>query len=256
MTLTIDLNADVGELPELMTSGAEEALLTQVSSASVACGGHAGDNTTMAATLALCARLGVAAGAHPGYPDRARFGRESLALAPEAIAAAVEQQLRSLAAVAARISVPLVHVKPHGALYNDAAGNPEVATAVALGVAAWRRDVILVARAGSSALEVYRRAGFAVAAEAFVERGYESDGSLRSRSLPAALIPEPARAAAQAVEIACRGRVRAVDGSDVALAADTLCLHGDSPGAAVTAHAVRAALERAGVRIAPLRGYS
>lgn len=256
MTLSIDLNADVGELPGLVASGEEEALLTQVSSASVACGGHAGDDETMAATLTLCTRLGVAAGAHPGYPDRARFGRESLALAPEAIAAMVENQLRSLAAVAARLAVPLVHVKPHGALYNDAARNQEVATAIARGVAAWRRDVILVALAGSPALEVYRRAGFAVAAEAFVERGYESDGSLRSRRWADALITEPDRAAAQAVEIACRGRVRAVDGRDFVLAADTLCVHGDSPGAAAIARAVRAALERAGVRIAALRGYS
>ncbi len=250
--VTIDLNADVGELPEALDDGREEALLRLVSSANIACGGHAGDERTMARVLALAGRLGVAAGAHPGYPDRASFGRRSAGMDPGAIEETVFEQVRALAAGASRAGVELRHVKPHGALYNDAAGNEDVAAAVARGVARWRNSVVLVGLAGSHCLEVYRTHGFEAEGEAFADRAYEADGTLRPRALPGALHADPAVAAAQAVRIAVAGWVTAFGGGDIAVAARTICVHGDSPGAVAVARAVRAALLAAGVRLAPI----
>lgn len=251
---TIDLNADVGELPEALDDGREEALLRLVSSANIACGGHAGDERTMARVLALAGRLGVAAGAHPGYPDRASFGRRSAGMDPGAIEETVFEQVRALAAAAGRAGVELRHVKPHGALYNDAARNDAVAAAIARGVARWSDAVALVGLAGSRCLEVYREQGFEAVGEGFADRAYEADGTLRPRALPGALHADPAVAAAQAVRIAVAGLVAALGGPEIALAARTICVHGDSPGAVAVAGAVRAALLAAGVRLAPLGG--
>jgi len=248
-TVLIDLNLDAGERPEAIADHSERELLALVSSVNIACGGHAGDEATMAATLELARALGVACGAHPAYPDRARFGRASLGLSPEAIAAAVEEQLAALDRVAAWLGIPLAHVKPHGALYTDAARDPAVAAAVARGAARWRERVRLVGLAGSSCLEVYQRAGFAVLAEAFAERRYEADGTLRARAFADAVIHDPGEAAAQAVRIARRHEVVAAGGAVVAVRADTLCIHSDSPAALVVARAVRQALERAGVTV-------
>lgn len=248
-TVVIDLNLDAGERPEAIADGSERALVALVSSVSIACGGHAGDEATMAATLELARSLGVACGAHPGYPDRAGFGRTSMHLAPAAIAAAVRAQVEALARLAAARSVPLRHIKPHGALYNDAAYDPAVAAAIAAGAAPWREELRLVGLAGAPCLEVYRAAGFAVLAEAFAERRYEPDGTLRSRRFPDAVIGDPDEAAAQAARVACRHEVVAVDGSVVEVRADTLCLHSDSPAALAVAHAVRRALTAAGVAV-------
>ncbi len=250
--VTIDLNADVGELPDALDDGREEALLRLVTSANIACGGHAGDERTMAGVLAMAERLGVAAGAHPGYPDREAFGRRSAAMDTGAIEETVFEQVRALGAAAGRAGVALRHVKPHGALYNDAAGHEDVAAAVARGVARWRSSVAIVGLAGSRCLEVYRAHGFEAIGEAFADRAYEADATLRPRTLPGALHSDPAVAAAQAVRIAVEGRVTAAGGLEIALAARTICVHGDSPGAAAVARAVRAALLAAGVRLAPV----
>ncbi len=252
----IDINADVGERPKALRDGSEEALLQVVTSANVACGAHAGDPETMAATLALAARLGVAAGAHPGYPDRAGFGRASLGMSHAEIEASVYEQLCTLARVAEWARCRLGHVKPHGALYNDAARDRGLAAVIARAVARWDRSVVLVGRAGSPMLEVFRAHGFATAAEAFADRVYEPDGSLRSRSLPGSLIEDPARAAAQALRIASEGRVTASDGSDVRVRARTLCVHSDTPGAVQIAESVRRSLEGQGFRVAPVGGRS
>ena len=249
----IDLNADVGENPDALADGSEEAILRVVTSANVACGGHAGDERTMAATLALAARLGVVVGAHPGYPDRAGFGRDSLGMTPAAIEDSVFKQVRSLAEAARRGGCTLAHVKPHGALYHDAARDRDVAAAIARGVSCWSADVVMVGLAGSAMLEVFREHGFEVAAEAFADRTYEADGTLRSRRLSGALITDPARATAQAVRIAREGMAPAFDGRDVPVRARTICVHGDTPGAARIAAAVRDALLANGVRVAPLR---
>jgi 5-oxoprolinase (ATP-hydrolysing) subunit A len=248
----IDLNADVGELPDALDDGREAALLALVTSANIACGAHAGDRRTMAGALALARRLGVAAGAHPGYPDRASFGRSSLGIGAAAIEASVLEQVKELAAPAAAAGVELRHVKPHGALYNDAAGREEIAAAIARGVARWSRSVVLVGLAGSRCLQVYRDLGFAAVGEAFADRAYEADGTLRSRALPWALHTDPEVAARQAVRLAVERRVTTFDGREIGVAAETICVHGDSPGAVARARAVRAALLAAGVGLAAL----
>ena len=248
----IDLNADVGERAEALADGSEELLLRVVTSANVACGAHAGDEHTMAATLAIAARLGVAAGAHPGYPDRAGFGRDSLGMTPAAIEESVFKQVRLLAEAARRAGCRLAHVKPHGALYHDAERDREVADAIARGVSRWSLGVVLVGLAGSAMLEVFRENGFETAGEAFADRTYEDDGTLRSRRLSGAVLTDPARAAAQAVGIVCDGTVTAVDGQAVPIRARTICVHGDTPDAARIAAAVKDALLARGVRLAPL----
>ena len=189
--LQIDLNCDMGEIPEAIADGTQEALMRSITSANVACGGHAGDEQTMRATIQQALRAGVAIGAHPGYPDRENFGRLELKMAPKEVAESVFQQVRALAQVAESCGAPVVHVKPHGALYNQAVRNRELASAIAEGVARWRRDVVLVGLAGAPMLDVFREAGFTVAAEAFADRRYEPDGTLRSRKFADALIRDP-----------------------------------------------------------------
>lgn len=244
---SIDLNCDMGEMPEAIADGTQEALMRSITSANVACGGHAGDEQTMRATIEQALRYGVAVGAHPGYADRKNFGRLELKLSGAAVAESVFQQVRALAEVVESCGARVVHVKPHGALYNQAVRNRELAGAIAQGVARWRRDLALVGLAGSPMLEVFREAGFAVAAEAFADRRYEPDGTLRSRKFEDALIRDPKEAARQAVGIVERGVVTASDGSEVAVAAQTICIHGDTPGAVEIAAVVAEALNLAHV---------
>jgi UPF0271 protein len=245
----IDLNCDMGELPEAIADGTQEALLRSITSANVACGGHAGDERTMRTTIEQALRAGVAIGAHPGYPDPANFGRLELKIPPEAVAESVCQQVRALAAIAATCGAKLVHVKPHGALYNQAVRHRGLAEAIAQGVALWSRDVVLVGLAGSPMLDVFRKAGFAVAAEAFADRRYEPDGTLRSRKFEDALIRNPEEAAWQALGIVERGVVIASDGSEVSVDAQTLCIHGDTPCAPQIAATVARTLREAGVEL-------
>ncbi len=250
--LKIDLNCDMGELPEAIADGTQEALLRSITSANVACGGHAGDEHTMRTTIEQALRAGVAVGAHPGYADRENFGRLELKLPAETIAESVFEQVRALAEIAAACGARLAHVKPHGALYNQAVRNRELAEAIAKGVARWSRDVVLVGLAGSPMLGVFREAGFAVAAEAFADRRYEPDGTLRSRKFEDALIRDPAEAGRQALSIVERGVVVARDGTEVAVDAQTICIHGDTPGAAKIAASVARTLCEAGVTLCAL----
>src|SRR5713101_8808047 len=210
----IDLNCDMGEKPEHISDGTQEALMPSFTSVNVACGGHAGDEHTMTTTIQQALRWKRAIGAHPGYPDRANFGRLELKMPPEEVTAFVHQQVRALADIAARCGAQLTHVKPHGALYNQAVRNRDLAEAIAGAVARWSRDVVLVGLAGSPMLDVFREAGFAVAAEAFADRRYEPDGTLRSRKFDDALIRDPAEAGRQVLRIAERGSVIACDGSE------------------------------------------
>jgi UPF0271 protein len=250
--LKIDLNCDMGELPEAIADGTQESLMRSITSVNIACGGHAGDEQTMKMTIEQALRWKVAIGAHPGYADRANFGRVELTLPPKEIAASVFEQFRALAEIAAGCGARVVHVKPHGALYNQAVGNRAIAEAIAEGVALWNRDVVLVGLAGSPMLKVFREAGFAVAAEAFADRRYEPDGTLRSRKFEDALIRDPAEAAWQALRIVERGTVVACDGSEVAVDAQTLCIHGDTPGAPEIATAVARILREASVTLMAL----
>lgn len=252
----IDLNCDMGEMPEAITDGTQESLMPSLTSVSIACGGHAGDAQTMKATIEQALRWKLDVGAHPGYPDRANFGRLDLQLPPQIIADSVFQQLRSLAAVAADCGASVTHVKPHGALYNQAATNRLIAQAIADGVARWSRDVALVGLAGSLMLDVFRERGFRVAAEAFADRRYEPDGALRSRKFEDALIRDPAEAGQQALRIAERGTVIAHGGAELTANAQTICIHGDTPGAPAIAAAVAKTLRQAGVELTPLSQFS
>jgi UPF0271 protein len=249
----MDLNCDMGEAPQDVFDGTQDALMASITSANIACGGHAGDERTMEATIRQALRHGVCIGAHPGFPDRDNFGRLAVSMTPAQIADTVHEQVASLGRIARRCGAAVVHVKPHGALYNMAARDAAVSRAIADGVARWRGDVVLVGLAGSIMLEIFRTMGFEVAAEAFADRAYESDGSLRSRALPDALIREPRSAGAQALRIAQSHRVVATDGSEVAVDAQTICVHGDTPGCVQIAEAVAAALRQAGVELKGLR---
>jgi UPF0271 protein len=236
----IDLNCDVGELSGPEDRAADSALLALVSSANIACGGHAGDAASMAATIVAAAALGIAVGAHPSYADREHFGRRSRAQSPHDAAAAISAQLATLRDIARTHHAALTHVKPHGALYNDAAADRSIADAVVEAVAAFDRRLVLVGLAGSLLLDAARANGLRVAAEGFCDRAYEPDGSLRSRALTGAVYDDPEAAARQAVRLAQRGDI------------DTLCIHGDTPDALSIARAVRAALHEASVSIAKL----
>ncbi len=247
--LRIDLNCDMGELPEAIADGTQEALMRSITSVNIACGGHAGDEQTMQTTIEQALRWKLAIGAHPGYPDRANFGRLELKLPLNEIAASIFEQVQTLARIADRCGARVAHVKPHGALYNQAVQNRELAKAIADGVARWSRDVVLVGLAGSPMLDVFQAAGFAVVAEAFADRRYEPDGTLRSRKFGDALIRNPEEAAWQALGIAERGIVIASDGSDISVDAQTLCIHGDTPGAPEIAATVASTLREAGIML-------
>src|SRR5262245_46935189 len=224
----IDLDADVGEGP------GEGPPFALAPAATAACGGHAGNEDTMREAVRVALRHGAAVGAHPSFPDREGFGRVAMRLPPHVLAEAVRDQVGALLRVAEAAGAPLTHVKPHGALYNDAAQREDLARAIADGVSSVSRSLVLVGLAGSVALRVWAEMGFSVAAEGFVDRRYAPDGSLVPRTSPGALIEEPAAAAIQAVDLARRGNC------------DTLCVHGDTQGAVAIAQAVRRGLEDAG----------
>jgi UPF0271 protein len=244
---TIDLNSDMGEMPEAVADGTQESLMASLTSVNIACGGHAGDERIMPATIEQAMRHGLAIGAHPGYPDRAHFGREEMKLSAAAIADSVFEQVRTLGEIAARCGARLSHVKAHGALYNQAARERGIARAIADGVARWGTGVVLVGLAGTAMLDVFREAGFATAAEAFADRRYERDGSLRARKYEDSLIRDPSQAAVQALRIVERENVIACDNSEITVKAQTICIHSDTLGAVKIGSAVAQALRKNGV---------
>ena len=250
--MRVDLNADVGEGLGPWPMGDDERLIPLVTSVNVACGAHAGDPLTIERTVRAAIAHGVAVGAHPGYPDLVGFGRRDLDMAPDELEASLVYQVGAVAAFAKAAGFDLRHVKPHGALYNLAAREPAVAGTIARAVARVSKELVLVGLAGSALIDAAADAGLTSAAEAFADRAYEADGTLRSRRLPGALLDSPERAAAQALSIVRDGRVESHDGQSVPVRADTICIHGDTPDAAAYAIAIRAALEGAGVRIAAL----
>ena len=249
---SIDLNADVGESLGPWSMGDDAQLIPLVSSVNIACGFHAGDPVTIGRTVGLAIAADAAIGAHPGYPDLAGFGRRDMDLGAEELEAAIVYQVGAVAAFARAAGSELRHVKAHGALYNRAAADTRVAETVVRAVRRVSPELILVGLAGSALVGAGRAAGLTVAAEAFPDRVYEADGSLRSRRLAGAVLTDSTAIADRAVAMARDGRVTAVDGSTVRVVADTLCLHGDTPGAVEHARAVRAALEAAGIRVAPV----
>ncbi|MCI0346703.1 MAG: LamB/YcsF family protein [Chloroflexi bacterium] len=249
--MRIDLNADVGESFGPWPMGDDARLIPLVTSVNVACGFHAGDPLTIERTIARAVAARVAIGAHPGYPDLAGFGRRDMDMPAAELEAAIVYQVGAVAAFARAAGSDLRHVKPHGALYNRAARDPALAEAVARAVRRTSSELRLVGLAGSDLLAAGRAAGLEVVAEAFADRAYEPNGSLRSRREPDAMLGVEA-AAAQAVALVRDSAVSAIDGSLVAVRPETLCIHGDAEDAVAIALAVRAALEAAGVEIAPV----
>ena len=241
----VDLNADVGEVddPRML----ETELIKVVSSANIATGAHAGNPSVMDAAVALASAIGVRVGAHPSYPDRAGFGRRVIEMSPEALRAELLAQVGALDAIARSRGSTVSHIKPHGALYHEVVMDTECARIVAE-VAREFEGTMLVVPATAQASFAGEGAP-RILAEAFADRGYRADGGLVSRGEPGDLLTDPQAAATQAVSIARDKRVRAIDGSWLSVRADTICLHGDTPGALEIACAVRAALESAGLRV-------
>lgn len=254
--MKIDLNCDCGESYGPWTRGDDDELLRVVTSANIACGFHAGDPLTIARTVARCRELGVAIGAHPGWQDLAGFGRRVMDCSPEETYALVLFQVGALHAFARAAGGRLVHVKPHGALYNQAAQQRQLADAVARAVFDADPELILVGLANSELVTAAQRLGLHAAREVFLDRRYRADGSLTPRSQAGAVLTDESEAVAQAVGAVCDGTLVADDGTRFAVAADTLCLHADTPGAAHLATAVRRALEARGVTICALTRLS
>jgi UPF0271 protein len=247
---SIDLNSDLGESTDPDRIALDLELLTLISSANIACTGHAGDDLTMTRMVTSAIKHGIAIGAHPSYPDRANFGRAEMGLPPAALERSLRAQIAALADIARAHSAPIAHIKPHGALYHAAMTRPAIAALIAR-AADPAPNAALVGQPNTRASETWRSLGRTVFAEAFADRRYEPDGSLRARSHSDALITDPTAAAAQALRIAHGRGVIASDGSHIPLAADTICLHSDTPNALPIARAIRTALEHAGFTIKP-----
>jgi UPF0271 protein len=247
---SIDFNSDLGE-----GAGTDMAIMPLVTSVNIACGGHAGNENTMRTTVELAMRHRVAIGAHPGYPDRERFGRVPMDMPARELIESVRRQVDSLVGVASRMGARVTHVKAHGALYNQGERDATIARDIIFGVqaATGGHELVIVAPPGSAMLQEASEMRMKVAREGFVDRAYEADGTLQSRSIAGSVLTDPADAVRQALSFVKDGGVRAVDGSFLKLAVDTLCVHGDTPGATDIARAVRDALAKAKVKVAPFK---
>ncbi|MEO8557210.1 MAG: 5-oxoprolinase subunit PxpA [Actinomycetota bacterium] len=246
----MDLNADVGESFGRWELGDDEHLTQHISSANLACGFHAGDFKVMELSVALCRRHNVAVGAHPGYPDLIGFGRRPISFIPSEIESLVRYQIGALWGFCRAAGIEMRHVKPHGALYNQAATDPKLAAAMARAISRFSTDLLMFGLASSDAMkEAALAENLRFVPEAFADRRYLADGSLQPRSEQGSLITDPDAAAAQALSIATHGTVTTVDGSIVNLPADSICCHGDTPGAPRIAAAVRQALAGAGISV-------
>ncbi|MDR2525738.1 MAG: 5-oxoprolinase subunit PxpA [Oscillospiraceae bacterium] len=240
---TIDLNCDLGESYGAYTIGLDHAVLPFITSANVACGYHAGDPLVMEATVRACKAAGVHIGAHPGFPDLIGFGRRNLAASPQEVKAYVQYQVGALQSFCKAARVPLCHVKPHGALYNMAAKDIALASAICEAIAEIDGSIILLALSGSKMIEAAQATGLPCAREVFADRAYEEDGSLVARSKPGAMITDEAEAIARVVGMAQNGRVRAVTGKEIPLQPESVCVHGDNSHALAFVQKIRRALE-------------
>jgi 5-oxoprolinase (ATP-hydrolysing) subunit A len=250
--MKIDLNCDMGESFGRYALGEDDAVLSVVTSANIACGLHAGDPLVIDRTVRAAIQNGVAVGAHPGYPDLQGFGRRVMDMTAEEVEAFTLYQVAALAGFARANQSQLVHVKPHGALYNQAAKDKSTADAVARAVHRFSRELILVGLAGSALVTAGQEMGLNTAAEGFPDRAYNPDGSLRSRRLPGAVLESIEAICANAVQLATEG-IRVTQGDiQHTIKVDTLCIHGDHPGAAQNAAAVRQALQAQGIQLAGL----
>lgn len=249
--MRIDLNSDMGESCGVYTLGDDAGILPWVTSANIACGWHGGDPHVMRRTVAAAKAHGVAVGAHPSYPDLLGFGRRAMQISRQEARDYMLYQIGALRAFAEAQGVRLQHVKPHGALYNVAVKDRELSVGIAEAVKEAGGDLILVTLPEGETIKAGREVGVRMAREAFGDRAYTEDGTLVSRKLPGSLITDPEAVAERVLGLA-RGTVTAVTGTVIRLEADTICLHGDTPGAARIAQAVRERLESAGVHVLPM----
>ena len=245
----IDFNSDLGEGFGLYQAGDDQAVLAQITSANIACGFHAGDPRIMRQTVAAAVRNGVAVGAHPGYPDLQGFGRRKMSLSPDEAYECVLFQIGALSGFVSAQGTTLQHVKPHGALYNQAAADPVLARAICEAVRDFNPALYLYGLANSALTDAAQAVGLPVRHEVFGDRTYQPDGSLTPRGQANAMITDAGQAVAQVLCMLREGHVLAVDGPRVPVRADTLCIHGDQPGAAAFAQAIRQALIREGVTV-------
>ena len=249
MRAVVDLNCDMGESFGIYSIGADAAVLGYVSSANIACGFHAGDPNVMRRTVQAALEGGVSVGAHPSLPDLQGFGRRAMRVTPDEVYALMLYQIGALAGFCRALGGRLAHVKAHGALYNMAAQDAALATAIANAVRDFDATLVLFGLAGSEVVRAGRAAGLNVASEVFADRSYQPDGTLTPRSQPNAMISDVRASLHQVERMVSEGRVRATDGTDVAIEADTICIHGDEPGAAEFARELRALLDRLGIGV-------
>ena len=249
-TVAIDLNADIGESFASYRMGMDEEIVKHITSANIACGFHAGDPDWMARTVALAEEQGVSIGAHPAYPDLAGFGRRDMALTPEEVAHAITYQVGALTAFTN--SKRLAHVKPHGALYNRAVGDKDIAAAIVKAIRKIDDELIHVVLANSVWEDVARNENVAVARECYADRAVTPEGTLVPRSQPGSVIHDVDEVTSRSLRLASEGKVIASDGNDIDFEADTICLHGDTPGAVEMAASVRKTIEASGIEVKPL----
>jgi UPF0271 protein len=247
----IDLNSDMGESFGAYTIGADEEILRWVTSANVACGWHGGDPHVMRQTVARAKALGVAVGAHPSYPDLLGFGRRPMQITRQEARDYMLYQIGALRVFVEAVGLKLQHVKPHGAIYNVAAKDRELSLGIAEAVKEAGGDLILMGLPDSEMLKAAQEVGVRIAREAFGDRAYNEDGSLVSRKIAGSLITDPDQVAERVIGLA-QGRVTAITGKEIRFQADTICLHGDTPGAATIARRVRERLEKEGAQVRPL----
>lgn len=249
----VDLNSDLGESFGAYSIGEDQDVLRLITSANIACGAHAGDPRVMDATVRACRELGVAVGAHPGFPDRVGFGRRTIDASPHEVETDVLYQIGALGAFAVANGAPLQHVKAHGALYNLAVIKPAVAAAIARAVVRFDPNLIFVAPAGSALEHAGTEAGLTVAREAFADRGYNPDGTLVSRSLPGAVIADARAAAERAVRMVKEHSVETVDGGSISIEVDTICVHGDNPHAVEILRAIHSVFREKAITLTNIR---
>lgn len=248
----IDINCDMGESFGAYNIGADEELMRLISSANIACGFHGGDPGVMRRTIESAKSASVSVGAHPGLPDLSGFGRRNMDVSPQEVYDMVVYQIGALSAFATASGVALRHVKPHGALYNMAARSRGLSDAIAHAVRDVNPDLLLFGLAGSVMLEAAQETGLRAVSEVFADRNYSADGSLVSRSRKEALITDATAVAARSVRMAAEGLVKSVDGKDLAVRAETICIHGDGPHAVAFAREINHAMREAGIRIQAL----
>lgn len=251
---SIDLNSDLGENVADRIVSDDESMLDLVTSANVACGFHAGSPEGIRATLARAVAGGVVIGAHPGYRDYENFGRTKVDIDSATLQAHVEYQLGALIGLAAAVGGKVAYVKPHGALYNTIARDERQSKDVVAAIRAIDPSLVLLGLAGGVVLDVAERAGLQTAAEAFADRAYQPDGQLVSRTEPGSVLHDPAAVAERMVRLAGEGVIRAIDGTDVPVSAQSICVHGDSPGSVAMAAETKRMLQQAGITIAPFAG--